>query len=61
MPNFLYTPKYVQDSIEGLEKPDPERDEIQVDLEPRLGAVITARRRFQINVEMWRGENLVVT
>jgi hypothetical protein len=61
MPNFLYAPKYVQDSIEGMLKPDPERDEIQVDLEPRLGAVIKANRRFQVNVAMWKGENLVVT
>lgn len=61
MPNFLFTPKYVQDSIEGMPKPDPERDEIQVDLEPRLGAVITAKRRFQINVAMWKGENLAIT
>jgi hypothetical protein len=61
MPNFLFTPKYVQDSIEGMPKPDLERDEVQVDLEPRLGAVITAKRRFQINVAMWKGENLIVT
>ncbi|KAI6201799.1 Lysosome membrane protein 2 [Aphelenchoides besseyi] len=61
LPNFLYAPDYVHDAIEGLPEVDPERDEIQVDLEPRLGAVITAKRRFQINVAMWKGDNLVVT
>jgi hypothetical protein len=61
MTNFLYAPDYVKNSIEGMRKPDPELDEIQVDLEPRLGAVITAKRRFQINVAMWKGENLPAT
>ncbi|CAD5222399.1 unnamed protein product [Bursaphelenchus xylophilus] len=58
MPNFLYAPDYVRDSIDGLEKPDPDRDEIEVDLEPRLGAVLKARRKLQINVAMWNGRNL---
>ncbi|KAI6177366.1 Lysosome membrane protein 2 [Aphelenchoides bicaudatus] len=62
MPNFLYTPDYVQNSIEGMRKPNPDLDEIQVDLEPRLGAVIRAQRRFQINPcgreKTWRGLDL---
>jgi hypothetical protein len=61
LPNFLYAPKYVHDSIEGMPEPNQDQDEIQVDLEPRLGAVINASRRFQINVAMWKGENLTLT
>lgn len=41
-----------------MPKPDLYRDQIEVDLEPRLGAILQARRRFQINVAMWKGVNL---
>lgn len=58
LPNFLYAPKYVQDSVIGLEKPDPDRDEVQLDFEPRLGSLFRAIRRSQVNVAMWKGENL---
>lgn len=58
MPNFLYAPDYVQKSIEGLEEPVEDEDQIQLDLEPRLGAVLQARRRFQINIAMWKGVNI---
>ncbi|CAD5217815.1 unnamed protein product [Bursaphelenchus okinawaensis] len=58
MPNFLYAPDFVLESVEGLEKPDPDRDQIQVDLEPRLGAVLRAQRRMQVNIAMWNGKNM---
>lgn len=58
LPNFLYTPEFVRDSIDGLRNPEPEKDEIQVDLEPRLGAVLRAKRRLQVNVAMWNGNNM---
>ncbi|KAH7731575.1 CRE-SCAV-3 protein [Aphelenchoides avenae] len=47
-PNFLFSPDYVQESIRGMPKPDLYRDQIE------------ARRRFQINVAMWRGINLTM-
>lgn len=58
MPNFLYAPIFVRESIGGLEEPVSEEDQIQLDLEPRLGAVIQAKRRFQINIAMWKGANI---
>lgn len=60
MPNFLFAPQFVRDSVEGLGRPDADRDEIQVDLEPRLGAVLRARRSLQINIAVWNGKNLSV-
>ncbi|KAE9554664.1 hypothetical protein FO519_002151 [Halicephalobus sp. NKZ332] len=60
LPNFLYAPKYVQDSVIGLEKPDPDRDEIQLDFEPRLGSLFRAARRSQVNVAMWKGDGVSI-
>uniref|UniRef100_A0A914YRK3 Uncharacterized protein n=1 Tax=Panagrolaimus superbus TaxID=310955 RepID=A0A914YRK3_9BILA len=60
LPNFLYAPKYVQDSVEGLDTPNVENDEIELDFEPRLGSLFRAIRRSQINIAMWRGANLTI-
>lgn len=59
MPNFLYAPDFVQNSVEGLRSPIRELDQIEVIFEPRLGVILEARRRFQINVAMWKGNNLM--
>lgn len=48
-PNFLFSADFVQKSIRGMREPDVDRDQIEVDIEPRLGAIMQARRRFQIN------------
>ncbi|CAI5444021.1 unnamed protein product [Caenorhabditis angaria] len=58
LPNFLYAPKFVADSIVGLKESNVESDSIIVDIEPRIGAVLFARRVSQVNVEMWKGKNL---
>ena len=50
MPNFAFAPDYVVNSIGGLPAPDLQQDLAQVDIEPRLGVVIEAKRRFQVNV-----------
>uniref|UniRef100_A0AC34RR18 Uncharacterized protein n=1 Tax=Panagrolaimus sp. JU765 TaxID=591449 RepID=A0AC34RR18_9BILA len=60
LPNFFQSPKYVRDSIIGLDEPDAERDEVMLDLEPRLGSLFRAYRRSQINVAMWKGENISI-
>jgi hypothetical protein len=60
LPNFLYAPKYVQDSIVGLDIPNEENDEIELDFEPRLGSMFRATRRSQINIAMWKGSNLTI-
>ncbi|CAK5076789.1 unnamed protein product [Meloidogyne enterolobii] len=58
-PNFLYSPNYVQQSIEGIQFPPiQERDQIEIDVEPRLGTIIQAHRRFLISISMWKGANL---
>lgn len=59
MPNFLYAPDFVQNSVEGLRSPSPKLDQIEVTFEPRLGVILEARRRFQINVAMWKGNDLL--
>ncbi|VDO13078.1 unnamed protein product, partial [Haemonchus placei] len=55
LPNFNFAPEEVRQSVKGLNSTDPERDIILVDIEPRLGAVLRAHRRFQVNIEMWKG------
>lgn len=55
--------------VKGLEAPDVERDSIILDVEPvrvpfyadnsilqRTGVVLRAKRRSQVNVEMWHGK-----
>ncbi|KHJ96674.1 CD36 family protein, partial [Oesophagostomum dentatum] len=59
MPNFRFASDEVRQSVKGLNDTDPERDNIFIDIEPRLGAVLRAHRRFQINIEMWKGKDLV--
>ncbi|XGW16893.1 hypothetical protein V3C99_001936 [Haemonchus contortus] len=59
LPNFNFAPEEVRQSVKGLNSTDPERDIILVDIEPRLGAVLRAHRRFQVNIEMWKGKDLV--
>ncbi|KAJ1374891.1 hypothetical protein KIN20_037998 [Parelaphostrongylus tenuis] len=59
LPNFNFAPDEVRQSVKGLNSTDAERDIIFVDLEPRLGAVLRAQRSFQINVEMWKGRDLI--
>ncbi|CAJ0600540.1 unnamed protein product [Cylicocyclus nassatus] len=58
LPNFNFASDEVRRTVKGLNATDPERDIIFVDIEPRLGAVLRAHRRFQINVEMWKGLNI---
>uniref|UniRef100_A0A914DWG1 Uncharacterized protein n=1 Tax=Acrobeloides nanus TaxID=290746 RepID=A0A914DWG1_9BILA len=59
-PNFLHAPDYVQDSIKGMLEPSAERDQVQMDIEPRLGVILIAQRRSQVNLVMWKGENLTM-
>ncbi|ETN71150.1 CD36 family protein [Necator americanus] len=59
LPNFNYASDEVRQSVKGLNSTDPERDSIFVDIEPRLGAVLRAQRRSQVNIEMWKGLDLV--
>lgn len=59
LPNFNFAPDEVRQSIKGLNSTDAERDIILVDIEPRLGAVLRAHRRSQVNIEMWKGHDLV--
>ncbi|EGT60170.1 hypothetical protein CAEBREN_31556 [Caenorhabditis brenneri] len=58
LPNFLYAPDEVRNSVKGLNATDDIRDSIVVDIEPRVGAVLYARRVSQVNIEMWKGKNL---
>uniref|UniRef100_A0A1I7UR68 Lysosome membrane protein 2 n=1 Tax=Caenorhabditis tropicalis TaxID=1561998 RepID=A0A1I7UR68_9PELO len=58
LPNFLYAPDEVRKSVKGLNETDDIRDSIVVDIEPRVGAVLYARRVSQVNIEMWKGKNL---
>ncbi|EFO94384.1 CRE-SCAV-2 protein [Caenorhabditis remanei] len=58
LPNFLYAPSEVKESVKGLNGTDDIRDSIVVDIEPRVGAVLYARRVSQVNIEMWKGKNL---
>jgi hypothetical protein len=61
LPNFLYAPDYVQQSIDGIRRPpEQELDQIEVDIEPRLGTIVQAHRRFLINFSMWKGVNLTM-
>uniref|UniRef100_A0A914HZ82 Uncharacterized protein n=1 Tax=Globodera rostochiensis TaxID=31243 RepID=A0A914HZ82_GLORO len=57
-PNFLYAPEFVQKSIEGIRQPVQELDQIEIDIEPRLGTLLQAHRRFLISISMWRGVNI---
>ncbi|CAA21747.3 SCAVenger receptor (CD36 family) related [Caenorhabditis elegans] len=58
LPNFLFAPSEVRGSVKGLNETDEIRDSIVVDIEPRVGAVLYARRVSQVNIEMWKGKNL---
>jgi hypothetical protein len=59
--NFLYAPEYVRNSIHGMERaPVQELDQIEIDVEPCIGAIIQANRRFMINIAMWEGQNLTI-
>ncbi|VDO60932.1 unnamed protein product [Heligmosomoides polygyrus] len=59
LPNFNFASDEVRQSVKGLNSTDPDRDIILVDIEPRLGAVLRAHRRSQVNIEMWKGRDLV--
>uniref|UniRef100_A0A914USG3 Uncharacterized protein n=1 Tax=Plectus sambesii TaxID=2011161 RepID=A0A914USG3_9BILA len=56
--NFLYAPDEVHESVLGVDRPNEETDQITVDIEPTLGVLLQAQRQFQINVAMWKGNNL---
>ncbi|CAB3401786.1 unnamed protein product [Caenorhabditis bovis] len=58
LPNFLFAADEVASGVGGLNASDEAADSILVDIEPRLGVVLYARRVSQVNIEMWRGENL---
>uniref|UniRef100_A0A1I7XQY7 Protein croquemort n=1 Tax=Heterorhabditis bacteriophora TaxID=37862 RepID=A0A1I7XQY7_HETBA len=58
LPNFHFATDEVKMSVKGMNESDPERDVITVDIEPRIGVVLRAQRRSQINVEMWKGKEL---
>ncbi|EYC20723.1 hypothetical protein Y032_0021g390 [Ancylostoma ceylanicum] len=59
LPNFNFASDEVRQSVKGLNSTDPERDVIFVDIEPRLGAVLRAHRRSQVNIEMWKGKDII--
>ncbi|CAD6196217.1 unnamed protein product [Caenorhabditis auriculariae] len=58
MPNFLFADDEVKKTVKGMNESDLERDGITVDIEPRLGTVLRACRRSQVNIEMWKGKDL---
>lgn len=53
--HFLYAPIQLLESIDGMEKPDPIKDETSIDIEPLTGVVIQAKERTQLNVGVLRG------
>ncbi|TKR68359.1 hypothetical protein L596_024350 [Steinernema carpocapsae] len=58
LPNFLYADQKVKDGVRGVNESDRERDQIVVDIEPRLGVILRANRTMQINVAMWKGKGI---
>ncbi|KAL3074193.1 hypothetical protein niasHS_015023 [Heterodera schachtii] len=60
-PNFLYAPEFVQKSIDGIRQPVQELDQIEIDIEPRLGTLLQAHRRFLISISMWHGVNITLS
>ncbi|KAK0417647.1 hypothetical protein QR680_013126 [Steinernema hermaphroditum] len=58
LPNFLFADQKVKDSIRGVNVSDATRDQVTVDIEPRLGVILRANRASQINVAMWRGKGI---
>ncbi|GMT17103.1 hypothetical protein PFISCL1PPCAC_8400, partial [Pristionchus fissidentatus] len=60
LPNFNYASDDVQQSVEGLNSTDDERDSIYVDIEPTLGMPVRAHRAVQLNVEFWAGKEILL-
>ncbi|CAJ0580307.1 unnamed protein product, partial [Mesorhabditis spiculigera] len=58
MPSFYGAPDEVKAHIRGLNASNPETDQIYVDIEPQLGAVLHAQRVFQVNIAMWKDPSL---
>uniref|UniRef100_A0A0N5CEH7 CD36 family protein n=1 Tax=Strongyloides papillosus TaxID=174720 RepID=A0A0N5CEH7_STREA len=58
MPNFFGADEYVQKSVEGMDTPNAETDQIFIDVEPRLGTLLRASRRLQINFAIRSGANI---
>uniref|UniRef100_A0A0N4ZVG3 CD36 family protein n=1 Tax=Parastrongyloides trichosuri TaxID=131310 RepID=A0A0N4ZVG3_PARTI len=58
MPNFFGADEYVQNSVEGMNVPNAETDQIFIDVEPRLGTLLRASRKLQINFAVRSGENI---
>uniref|UniRef100_A0A915B6Q1 Uncharacterized protein n=1 Tax=Parascaris univalens TaxID=6257 RepID=A0A915B6Q1_PARUN len=58
LPNFLYADDIVKSSIIGLNESSPEHDDIAITLEPRTGILLLVEKRFQINIAMWKGNDI---
>jgi len=58
LPNFLFADQKVKDGVSGINASDLSRDQISVDIEPRLGVILRANRTSQINVAMWKGKGI---
>ncbi|KHN88685.1 Lysosome membrane protein 2 [Toxocara canis] len=58
LPNFLFADNIVKDSVVGLNESSPEHDSIAVTLEPRTGVVLLVEKRYQINIAMWKGNEI---
>jgi lysosome membrane protein 2 len=57
-PHFLNSPPPIREALVGLKEPSESSDSTFVDIEPKSGVVVQAKRRSQINVGVLRG-NLV--
>ncbi|GMT17153.1 hypothetical protein PFISCL1PPCAC_8450, partial [Pristionchus fissidentatus] len=53
--HFLQSPKEVWAAVDGLDRPDPDRDMTYVDIEPTSGVPVIAKRVMQVNVGMKKG------
>uniref|UniRef100_A0AC35TM25 Glycoprotein n=1 Tax=Rhabditophanes sp. KR3021 TaxID=114890 RepID=A0AC35TM25_9BILA len=58
MPNFYDAPDSVRNMIEGLDEPNAESDQIYLVVEPRLGTLLKASRRLQVNFGIHSGANI---
>ena len=51
-PHFYQAPLELNEAIEGMLPPDPERDETTYDIESHLGITVRTRRRLQFNTRL---------
>jgi len=56
-PHFLDADPKLLEAVEGL-KPDPEKHQFYIDLQPKLGTSLRAQARSQINIQMHKVEDV---